>query len=178
MAFHGDFNNPKWWYNGDISGYMVLRPDEIATLLEWDLDWVFNSPTFQVVELPWFSPAQRLLETSGPEVCCRGSVFDATAQAFTKAFYRVADAQFGVPEFFIPWSHEKWALAPWIWFGKAFEVQLSNHLQVSHLLGWLLWVALCLLVKRFLCRWTSPGWSAWAERRIVEIVELQCSPVT
>ena len=24
-----------------------------------------------------------------PEVCCRGSVFDATAQAFTKAFYRV-----------------------------------------------------------------------------------------
>lgn len=23
------------------------------------------------------------------EVCCRGSVFDATAQAFTKAFYRV-----------------------------------------------------------------------------------------
>jgi hypothetical protein len=106
--------------NGDISGYMVLRPDEIATLLEWDLDWVFNSPTFQVVELLWCSPAQRLQETSGPEVCCRGSVFDATAQAFTKAFYRVADAQFGVPEFFIPWSHEKRALAPWIWFGKAF----------------------------------------------------------
>ena len=78
-----------------------------------------------------------------------------------------------------PGVMKKGPLAPWIWFGKAFtEVQLSNHLQVSHLLEWLLWVAFCLLVKRFLCRWTCPGWSAWAEPRIVEIVELQCSPVT
>lgn len=38
-------------------------------------------------EVPPLKSCYHRLEA--PEVCCRGSVFDATAQAFTKAFYRV-----------------------------------------------------------------------------------------